>query len=64
MYGGAYVYRYAILTSVMDVGDWSGSRHDRIIPEKEAQSTQWTGDWVDPWADVETAVKSEYLVLS
>jgi hypothetical protein len=42
---GAKIYLHLLLTSPLDRGDWSSSRHDRLTSEKNPDS-HWLGDWV------------------
>jgi hypothetical protein len=45
------------LTSALDGGEWSASRPGRFTPRERAPGTQWIGDWVDPRAVLDAAVK-------
>jgi hypothetical protein len=50
MYGGIEVQLHAILTSVLDGGEWSASRPGRFIRVERAPGTHSTGIWVGPRA--------------
>jgi hypothetical protein len=45
-YGVMEVQLHAFLTSALDGGEWSVSRHTRFIPRKGARCVYWLGDWV------------------
>jgi len=40
------------LTSALDGGQWSASRHSSFIPWERAPGTHWTGGWVGHKADL------------
>jgi hypothetical protein len=46
-YGGVSVWIHVFLNSVLDGGEWSGSRPGRFSPE-EAPGTNWIGGCVGP----------------
>jgi hypothetical protein len=45
------------LTSALDGGDWSASRHGRFNPSERAPGTHWIGSWVSPTAVLDAVVK-------
>jgi hypothetical protein len=45
-YWGVEVQLYAFLTSALDGGEWSASRHSRFIPTERVPGTHWIGSWV------------------
>jgi hypothetical protein len=36
------------LTSALDGGEWSASRHGRCTPKERTPGTSWIGGWVGP----------------
>jgi hypothetical protein len=53
-------WRYSFthsLTSALDVGEWSASRHGRFTPRERAPCTHWIGGWVGLRAVLDAAVK-------
>jgi hypothetical protein len=47
------------LTSSLDVGEWSASRHGHLTPRETATGTHWIGDWVGPRAVLDAVVKKK-----
>jgi hypothetical protein len=47
-YGGVEVWLHAFLTSALDLGEWSASRHCRFTPRERTRGTDWIGGWVGP----------------
>jgi hypothetical protein len=45
------------LTSALDGGEWSVSRHGRFTARGRAPGTHWIGGWVGPRAVLDTVVK-------
>jgi hypothetical protein len=56
-YWGVEVYLHAFLTSALDGGEWSTSRHGRFTPRERALGTHWIGGWVGPRAVLDAVVK-------
>jgi hypothetical protein len=53
---------YLFSTSELDEGKWSASRPGRALPPgKGPLSTQWTGGWVGPRADLDTEARRRIL---
>jgi hypothetical protein len=44
------------LTSALNGGEWSASRHGRFTPRNRALVTHWIGDWVGPRAVLDVVV--------
>jgi hypothetical protein len=44
------------LTSALDRGEWSASRHGRFNPGERTPGTHWIGDWVGPRAGLDAVV--------
>jgi hypothetical protein len=47
------------LTSALDVGEWSASRHGRLTPRERTTGTHWIGGWVGHRAVLYTLVKNK-----
>jgi hypothetical protein len=45
------------LTSAVDGGEWSASRHGRFTPRERATGTHWIGGWVGPRAVLDAVMK-------
>jgi hypothetical protein len=45
------------LTSALDWGEWSASRHSRFTPKEIPPGTHWIGGWVGPRPVLDTVVK-------
>jgi hypothetical protein len=43
--------------SVLDGGEWSGSRSGRFILGERASCTQWVGGWIALSSDLDVVVK-------
>jgi hypothetical protein len=55
-------WRYSsthFLTSALDRGEWSASRHGRFTPRKGAPGTHWIGGWVGPRAVLDSVVSNQ-----
>jgi hypothetical protein len=51
------VQLHAFLTSALNIGTWSASRHSRFIPEKIVRGTHSIGGWVGCRAYTDAVVK-------
>jgi hypothetical protein len=45
------------LTSALDGGEWSASRHGRFTPRETAPGTHWIGGWMGPRAVLDAVVR-------
>jgi hypothetical protein len=45
------------LTSALDGGEWSASRHNRFTPRERAPGTHWIGGWVGPRTVLDAVMK-------
>jgi hypothetical protein len=45
------------MTSALDGGEWSASRHGRFTPRETAPGTHWIEGWVGPRAVLDAVVK-------
>jgi len=48
-----------LLTSALDGGEWSASRHGRFIPNVKTSGTHWVWDWVGPRAGLDAGAKTK-----
>jgi hypothetical protein len=55
--GGVEVYLHEFLTSALDGGEWSASRHCRLTPREGAAGTHGIGGWVGSRAILNMVVK-------
>jgi hypothetical protein len=62
-YGRTEVELHAFLTSALDVGKWSVSSPDRLIPKTFFPGIYWRGGWVDPGAGWMQCRREETLAL-
>jgi len=53
----------ALLTSVLDGGEWSASCSSHFTPGEIAPSTNWGGCWVGPIASLDVVAKKKSLLL-
>jgi hypothetical protein len=61
---GAWGERRYSLTSTLEGGEWSASRHGRALPPGErAPGTHCTGGWVDPRAGLDAEGRGKILCL-
>jgi hypothetical protein len=54
--GWRYSYTHS-LTSTLDGGEWSASRHGRFTPRERALDTHWIGGWLGPRAGLDAVVR-------
>jgi hypothetical protein len=47
-YWGVDIQLHVFLTSALDGGQWSASRHCRFTLEERTPGTHWIGGWVGP----------------
>jgi hypothetical protein len=52
---------HAFVTSALDGGEWSASRHGRFTPREIAPGTHWIGGWVGTRAGLDTEVNRKIL---
>jgi hypothetical protein len=58
--GGVAVELQALLTSVLDGGEWSALHSGSFTPRERAPGTHWKGGWVVPRAGLDVMVKRKF----
>jgi hypothetical protein len=60
-HGRVEIQLHRFLTSVLDGGEWSASRHDHFATRERDPDTHWIGGWVSHRDSLEAVAKKKYL---